>query len=127
VLLMTRFAMPVVIVGSDVLFQHFMSADYASSQTGIQGTTEQLTALKSAVVQGVEEQSTWEKVKEWVSQKADVKARFAPLKEAAEQATERMITLMVIFLLQTLLLPVFMLWILWGVAKRTFEGRAGAS
>jgi hypothetical protein len=38
-----------------------------------------------------------------------------------------MITLMVIFLLQTLLLPVFMLWILWGVAKGTFEGRARAS
>ena len=37
-----------------------------------------------------------------------------------------MITLMVIFLLHTLLLPVFMLWIIWEVAKRTFEGRARA-
>jgi hypothetical protein len=60
-------------------------------------------------------------------QKANIKGPFAPLKQAVEQATERMITLMVIFLLQTLLLPVFMLWILWGVAKRTFEGRARAS
>jgi hypothetical protein len=55
---------------------------------------------------------------------ADIQGRFAPLKQAVEQATERMITLMVIFLLQTLLLPLFMLWILWEVAKGTFEGRA---
>jgi hypothetical protein len=41
-------------------------------------------------------------------------------------STRSSMLLMVIFLLQTLLLPVFMLWILWEVAKGTFEGRARA-
>jgi len=124
VLLMIRFAMPAVILGSDVLFDQFMAKDYAAGQAVIDGTTEKLTALKAAAVQGLEDQSTWDKVKAWISQAADIKTRLAPLKEAAEQATERMIKLIVIFVLQTLLLPIFLLWVLWGVAKGTFEVRA---
>ncbi|MBE0622199.1 MAG: hypothetical protein IH605_16535, partial [Burkholderiales bacterium] len=37
------------------------------------------------------------------------------------RAIEHIIKLMVIFLLQTLLLPLLLLWVLYGVARRTFE------
>ena len=41
--------------------------------------------------------------------------------EAAERATEHIIKLIVIFLLQTLVLPLLLLWGLYGVVKRAFE------
>jgi hypothetical protein len=62
-----------------------------------------------------------ERFKEWAAQQADLKTRYENLKHAAEQATERIIKLMVIFLLQTLVFPVALLWILWGVVRRIFE------
>jgi uncharacterized protein HemY len=43
------------------------------------------------------------------------------LKQVAEQTSERIIKLMVIFLLQTLILPVVMLWILWGLIREVFD------
>ncbi len=124
VLLMARFAVPVAILGSDLLFQHFMAADYASSQSVINDTTEQLTTLVPAATQAADDRSLWDKLKQWGTPNLDIKARLAKLGQSAEHATERMVKLMVIFVLQTLLLPVFLLWVLWTVAKGAFEVRA---
>lgn len=124
VLLMARFAVPVAILGSDLLFQHFMAADYASSQSVINDTTEQLTTLVPAATQAADDRSLWDKLKQWGTPNLDIKARLAKLGQSAEQATERMVKLMVIFVLQTLLLPVLLLWVLWTVAKGAFEVRA---
>lgn len=51
----------------------------------------------------------------------DLSARFAEMKEAAEQATEHMVRVMGIFLLQTLVIPVLLLWGLYGVSKAVFQ------
>ena len=123
VLLMARFAVPVAILGSDLLFEHFMAADYASSQSMITETTEQLTTLAPAAAQAADDRSIWEKLKQWGTPNFDIKERLAKLGQSAEQATERMVKLMVIFVLQTLLLPVLLLWVLWTVAKVAFEVR----
>lgn len=71
--------------------------------------------------QASETQGWLEKIKEWTSKNADVKARFDAIKQAAEQATEHIIKLMVIFLLQTLVMPLLLLWALYGVARGVFE------
>ena len=62
-----------------------------------------------------------DQMKSWLSKTADVKKNFEELKQAAERATEHIIKLIVIFLLQTLVLPLLLLWALYGVAKRAFE------
>jgi len=61
------------------------------------------------------------KLKGWWSENADVNLRYEQLKQAAEQAIEHIIRLMVIFLLQTLLLPLMLLWLLYGLTRRAFE------
>ncbi len=121
VLLMTRFAMPIVIIGSDMLFQEFMAEDYQSSQRVIEAASGQLDKLNPPVALAPEEQGMLDKIKGWMSQNADLKSRLTNLQQAAEQATERIIKLMAIFLLQTLVLPLFLLWVLWGLVRGTFE------
>lgn len=120
-LLMTRFAMPVVIIGSDMLFQQFMEADYQASQQGIDSVSGQLDKLEPQAPVATAEPGLLDKFKGWATQQTDFKTRYDELKHAAEQATERIIKLMVIFLLQTLVFPVVMLWVLWSVARRFFE------
>lgn len=120
-LLMIRFALPVVVIGSDVLFQQFMEADYQASQQGIETVSGQLDKLDPPAPVANAEPGLLDKFKGWAMQQTDFKSRYDNLKHAAEQATERIIKLMVIFLLQTLVFPVVLLWVLWSVARRLFE------
>ena len=119
--LMIRFALPLVVIGSNTLFKHFMEADYRESQGGIEAVSGQLDKLNPPSPASSEETGLIDKFKAWASQQPDFKSRYTQLKQAAEQATERIIKLMVIFLLQTLVLPVTLLWILWGVIRKIFE------
>ena len=119
VLLMIRFALPVVVIGSDLLFEKFMADDYQTSQRAIETASLRLDQLDPPPASA--EPAWLDRLKSWATQQADLKARYAQLKQAAEQATERVIKLMVVFLLQTLVFPVALLWMLWSVARRFFE------
>ena len=127
VLLMTRFAVPVVTIGTDTLFQTFMAADYQSSQQIIDTASGHLGKLDPAGAVINEDQGMLDKLKGWWSQNGDVKSRFERFRLAAEQAIEHIIKLMAIFLLQTLIIPLLLLWVLYGVVKRTFEWPAKVS
>ena len=119
VLLMIRFALPVVVISSDLLFEKFMADDYQTSQRAIETASLRLDQLDPPPASA--EPAWLDRLKSWATQQADLKARYAQLKQAAEQATERVIKLMVVFLLQTLVFPVALLWMLWSVARRFFE------
>jgi ABC-type multidrug transport system fused ATPase/permease subunit len=127
ILLMTRFAMPLAIIGSDQLFREFLAADYQSSQQVIEAASGQINKLNTTVAPVTEDQSMVEKITGWVSRNADIKPHLESLKQTVEQTTERIIRLMVIFLLQTLVLPVLLLWVLWGIVRGTFETAPQAS
>lgn len=148
VLLMTRFAIPVVAIGTDLVFQKFMAQDYQSSQQGLAAASglsdnlKQPTAAppvhksifrkiwswgnsaanqpQSAAVPPTRK-GVFEKFKEWFSQGTDSKSRLDNLKQLVEETTEKIIKLMVIFVLQTLVIPVALLWILYGLARGLFE------
>lgn len=117
VLLMTRFAIPVVVIGTDVLWQKFLAADYVATQSAIDSASGQAQKLGPPVATGAENTSFVDKARQWMSGVTDVKARFEDIKLAAERVTEQVIRLMVIFLLQTLILPVLLLWGLYAFVR----------
>ena len=119
IFLMIRFALPVVVIGSDLLFEKFMADDYQTSQRAIETASLRLDQLDPP--QANAEPAWLDRLKSWAVQPADLKTRYAQLKQAAEQATERVIKLMVVFLLQTLVFPVVLLWLLWSIVRRFFE------
>jgi hypothetical protein len=121
ILLMLRFAIPVVTIGTDLLWQKYMAADYAVSQKSISSVSGQVDQLSPAIPSLSEDQGLLEKMKGWLSKNADVKVHFQNLKEAAERAVEHIIRLIVIFALQTLVIPLLLLWALYGMARRAFE------
>ena len=117
VLLMARFAIPMVVIGTDAIWQKFLAADYVATQTAIDSASGQTQRLSPPAVAGTESTSFLDKARQWMSSVTDVKARFEDIKLAAERVTEQIIRLMVIFLLQTLILPVLLLWGLCAFAK----------
>ena len=121
VLVMLRFAIPVVTLGTDVLWQKYLAADYAVSQGLISSASGQVATLSPSISEVSESQGVLEKMKGLFSKAADVKGHFERLKVAAEQVTEHIVKLIVIFVLQTLVIPLLLLWTLYGVARRAFE------
>lgn len=121
IVLMLRFAVPVVTLGSDVLWQKFLLADYQASQQLISSASGQVQQLGPDMPAAADNTGLLDKLKGWVAKNADVKKNFDELKLAAEQATEHIIKLIVVFLLQTLVIPLLLLWAMYGLARRVFE------
>ncbi|MGD9946491.1 MAG: hypothetical protein AB7L76_23665 [Burkholderiaceae bacterium] len=116
-LLLVRFAVPVATLGSDWLFQRFLAPEYEASQHVIEVASGQTAQLDPSRELRAADAGLLDRMRGWLSQNADVRARFDALKTAAEQAIEHMINLIVIFLLQTLVVPTLMLWGLYALAR----------
>lgn len=123
VLAMLRFALPLTVIGSDALFERFMADDYQLSQQAISSSPQQLDALSADA--GQTSAGVIEHIRQWAAQPGDLKARYAQLKDAAEQLVERIVKLIVIFIVHTLVAPVVLLWTLWSVLRRLVEASAG--
>ena len=121
VLLMLRFAIPLATIGTELVSQKFLAAEFATSQQAIDLSSVQVAAFSPPLPTSSEAQGTWERVKEWLAKGADVKMHFENLKRAAEQAVDHIVRIMVIFLLETLIIPVLLLWALFAVLRGTFE------
>jgi len=125
VAVMLRFAIPVVTLGSDLLWQKFLAADYATSQQIIDNATGTVAKLNPPEPEAANQPGWLDAMKGWVSKNGDIKARFERLKQAAEQATEHIIKLIVIFLLQTLVIPLLLLWGLTALARLVVQASLG--
>jgi len=120
VLLMVRFAVPAVTIGSDLLFEKFLVGDYDASQQVISAAPAQVARLDAPQPLPAGEQGLLDRIKGWWGQDLEVKARFDALQQAAEQATEHIITLIVVFLLQTVVIPLLLLSGLYGLVRAVF-------
>lgn len=96
VLVLIRFGVPVVSVGSEVVFQELLVADYNAAQAGISDIPSQT-------------------FKAWLFNVTDVRAHTEKLKQTAEKWVRHIIDLIVLFLLQTLVVPLFLFWILYRI------------
>jgi hypothetical protein len=108
-------------IGSDKIFHEFMANDYATAQKSIEVSTSDISSLNAKNAQIEDDQSLWDKVKGLITPITDVKTKLANLKASAEQTTERIIKLMVIFILQTMMIPLLFVWRIWGIVKGTLH------
>jgi len=121
VLLMIRFAIPVVTIGTDFLFNKFMADTYSYSLKIITSASSQTDEIKPPVLP--EEDGFFGILNDlkgmWTKAKAT--ADFTDLKNTAEDWADHIINLIVIFLLQTLVIPLLLVWALYAVVKGAFE------
>lgn len=120
-LLMLRFAVPLVTIGSDLVWQKFLADDYRVSQQAIARAQVDAAKQDSALPLESADQGLIDKLRNWFSHKADFKARFDDLRKAVENAIEHMIRLMVVFVLQTLVIPVLLFWAMWSWTRSMIE------
>lgn len=126
-LLFLRFAVPVMLIANDVLYQQFLEQRYQQSTEVISLAGKELQQLQEEVeVEGVNEgelgmldsiASAWSKTVDTV----DLSGRLERMQLQASQVIEHLVQLSVVFILQTGLLPVAFLWVFLEVLKRFFR------
>ena len=127
VLLLVRFAVPLVTVGSDAIFQRFLNGDYSASQNAIDGNSGQLATLSQLPAELKTGTGIGERIKGWWSQNIDfVDSRVEKLKQVASQVAEHIVKLIVVFLMQTIVLPLLLFWALYRAGKEMFDSPSRA-
>ena len=121
VLLMLRFAIPLVTMGTEQLFQNFLAADYAASQLRIDASSGEIVKLNPTVPSNSDSQGILQTMKAWVLQTGDLKQRLENLKTSVERQIEHIIKISVIFLLQTTVIPFFLLWAMYSITRSALE------
>lgn len=133
-LLMIRFALPVVTVGTDYLFQKYMATSYVENLQAISNLPNQPvnhTQPKLSIPQA-KAQSSWldqrysqakkmfDNAKIKSRDSLDANKQLESLKTKAEKWIKNMLDLISIFLLQTLIIPIAMIWTLFLITKGLF-------
>jgi len=115
-MLMVRFAVPIITVGSDAIFQKFLHNDYQQSQDVLGSSTETVQKLtpEAAIASGSD--GMLDKFKKSMAG-LDPRPYIERLKAVVDNATEHVIQLIVIFFLQTVLLPLLLLWAVYFVLR----------
>lgn len=120
VMLLVRFGVPLVAVGSETVFQLFLADQYAAGQARIELTAEQIAAKAAPPAGPAPDETLSQRLQRWWSsatQGLDVSKRFEELKDAVSRTVEYIITLIVVFLLQTLVVPLLLLWVLIRIGR----------
>ena len=116
-LLVVRFLVPVVALGSEAAFQLFLQRDYQTGQQTLEASSTQLGQIGGPLATGPADESVAQRVRRWWSQSTDIGARFDELKAVANRAVEHVVRLIVVFTLQTLVLPLLLGWALWRLLR----------
>lgn len=119
--LVLRFAIPLATLGTHLISQQFLANEFKTAQAAIDATTGEAGRVKAPEPSAVEGKSWIPSMPSWVPSVAEIKDRYSKLYQAIERSTEHVIRLMVVFLLETLILPLLFLWAVIRVARLAVE------
>ena len=120
-----RFSVPMLSLGSELLYRHFLESEYQASSASLRQTSLTLSDLNkqseaAAPAEEDDDLSLLENARRIYQSTAGnikINARIRAFKDAAENISEQTINLIVVFVLQTLLIPLIYLWVVLQLLK----------
>ena len=126
-LLFIRFAVPVMLIANDFLYQEFLEQRYQQSTEVITEAGRELEQIRSEAV-AEEARDNYDSMLDSLTRawsntvdSIDLSGRLERMQAQAAEVIEHLIQLSVVFILQTALLPVAFLWFFTQVLKRLFR------
>lgn len=118
VLVTIRFAFPVVTIGSEWVFNRFLMQQYTEAK-------ESITVVTGEVDKAAPNAKGWlDKLTEVFSSPAAVRDRIGELKRAVDDISDQIVKLIVVFVVQTIVVPTALLWALVKLAGGAWRLRA---
>jgi len=123
-----RFSVPLLAFGNETLYQCFLEPEYRTSSESLRRTSLTLGELNTQSQPGVELPDgegisvleNARRIYQSTANRIKINARIQAFKQAAENISEHTINLIVIFILQTLLIPLLYLWVVLQLLKYVF-------
>ena len=118
-----RFAVPILVIGSNVVFDTFLAAEQAAASQALDATRSEIEQINEGVATpqseanadaDAEDQSVIERLGSMLNSSLDainISDRLERLRDRVSNVSEHIINLIVIFLLQTIILPLVFLWL----------------
>lgn len=122
-LILFRFLVPLAAIANEAIFDIFLAPEYEEAYLQLEGATGELGSKKSFVPpegQTEPEKSFSEKLSEYyesLKEKTDVSFKIEEFKTAANETITDVINLIIVFMVQTLLLPLLFAWLGFSIAK----------
>ena len=138
-LLFVRLALPLAALGADLFSAQWLEPRRAAAVTALEATRAELDAVEAEASAEVppESDGVLEGIRRYLgtqSARLDPTARLQALVERLDASAERVVDLVVVFTLETIVVPLGTLWLLWRLTRiaqapfAPFDGRAsGAS
>lgn len=112
-----RFAVPVLIIGSNLVFDTFLAAEQEAATQALEATRIEIEAINeeaTAEEPTPEDQGVIERLGSFLDSSIasmNVSERLDQLRDGVSNASEHIVNLIVIFVLQTIILPLVFLWL----------------
>ena len=114
VTLFLRFAVPILIICTNLVFDTFLAAEQSAATQALETTRTEIEELnEQATAPAIENQSLIDRLGSMLDdslQSMNVSERLDRLRERVSNTSEHIINLIVIFVLQTIILPVVFVW-----------------
>ncbi len=130
-LLVLRLAVPVSAVASEAAYRMLLADDYAQSSAALADTAQLLAEQSKALRPPLPpESSLLDRARALIDdarETFDLGARLDQLQATATEATRQIINLIAVFVVQTVLLPLGFMWLVWhGVVRRILAAASPA-
>jgi hypothetical protein len=119
-LMILRFAMPFFALSTQSLYQAFLSPSYTTATTAIEATTQEAQALQGN--KNSENLSLWGKVKkayQSTKESLNIKKQINNLTQKLNDAFTHMLTLITLFIIETIIFPLLFLYLFFKLIKTT--------
>lgn len=126
ILMFARFSIPVATVGNEYLFKQFLAAEYTQNQIAIQANSDEVSRLGNDNSQDTSKDiGSWDLLKQRAVEVMKIKERIDKFKQSASQIVEHVVRLIVVFILQTVIIPIGLLFMMYklGVGMTRSIGR----
>jgi hypothetical protein len=125
VMVFLRFAVPTLVIGTTLVFDYFLAEDQIAATTALETTRDQLEEInEQANTPEIKDES----ILDWMSTMIDdsldsmnPNEQLERLRARVSDSAEHIIDLIVIFILQTILLPIGFLWLVIRLLKSIAE------
>jgi len=115
IVLFLRFAVPLLVLGTNAVFDTFLAAEQEAATVALETTREEIEELNEEAAPPMPEADTMMgrlgAMLDDSLESMNVKQRLEDLRARVSNASEHIVNLIVIFVLQTILLPLAFLWI----------------
>lgn len=126
-LIILRFAIPVTGLANESIYNVFLENEYIESTEALETTAEQFSQINKddqSHLPDIKEKSVWESAKAFynsTSEMLDMNKRVERYKQAATKTTQHIVNLIVVFLFQTLIIPLSFILIIYSLFKHIIK------